>query len=203
MPKLTTICTIILLLYACCPKPSKTAIDINRYVSTEDTLHIPFDTARVLALYDLQLRAFSENAPEDLDTFVLTDLMYACDCPSWATEEELKNTESFNSLDPKSNASHNVFYLERGDKSLPWPEQFQAMRNKVRFYGKIRTRSGWPTEEFTDPGPPAGPVFTYYGYEVLSPAYIYGPQVHVPDTTGKMPDWAQYETTVLRVTEDR
>lgn len=177
--------------------------DPNQYVSLEDTLQVPFDTARVLKLYDMPFQTLSQNAPGDLDTFVLSNLMYACDCPAWATDEERKHTGEYNALDPASNASHDVFYLERGDPDMQLPDEFTVLGNRIRFYGKVRTRNGRPLkEEFTDPNPPAGPVLTVYGYEVMFPAYIYGPQVHIPDTTGKKPDWAQYETAILKVTRD-
>ncbi len=186
------------LLYVMKPKPLMSVKPVNRYISVEDTLYIPFDTSRVLALYDLKLNDFPKNAPADLDTFVLHNRMYACDCPSWATETE---TEEFNSLNPTENKHHDVFYLERGNKKLTFPEEFSGMGNRIRFFGKIRTRQGLPDEEMMDPGPPLGPVLTIYGYEVILPAAIYGPPVYVPDPTGKMPKWAQNETTRLTVTK--
>jgi hypothetical protein len=190
-----------IVLCACGGKKTPSGTDPNRYVSVEDTLLLPFDTSRVLQLYDTPLHALSANAPEKLDTFVLIDMMYACDCPRWTTEEELKQIEHYNSLDPMTNRDHDVFYLESGAADLRLPETFSVRRNRIRFYGKVRTRSGWPNVEFTDPGPPPGPVLTVYGYEVILPAYIYGPPVHIPDSTGKTPRWAQNEMTVLEVTE--
>lgn len=190
------------LLFAIKPKPPKPGSPLNRYISLEDTLHLPFDTASVLALYDLHLSDFSRNAPADLDTFVLHNRMYACDCPSWATEEEAKQTEDYNSMNPDENVSHDVFYIERGDKKMTFPDEFSGMGNRIRFFGKIRTRQGLPNEGLMDPNPALGPVLTVYGYEVILPAAIYGPFVYVPDPTGKMSEWAQNEMTTLVVTKD-
>jgi len=188
------------LLFVIKPKPPKPGNHLNRYISVEDTLHLPFDTASVLELYDLHLSDFSKNAPADLDTFVLHNRMYACDCPGWATEEE-SVTENYNSLNPDENVSHDVFYIERGDKKMTFPDEFSGMGNRIRFFGKIRTRQGLPNEGLMDPNPPLGPVLTVYGYEVILPAKIYGPFVYVPDTTGKMPIWMQNEMTTLVVTK--
>lgn len=194
--------TAAILLSACCDEQSRIKTQPNQYLSLKDTLQFPFDTTRVLALYDMPVRAFAENAPADLDTFVLSNLMYACDCPSWASEKELQQIEEYTVLDLENKKQHDVFYLERGDKKLQLPSEFSVFRNKIRFYGKIRTRNGLPKNEpFTDPEPPAGPVLTVYGYEVILPALIFGPEVHVPDSTGKMPDWAEYEMSVLKVTK--
>lgn len=184
-----------ILLSACSNQSGETKDSPNQYVSLNDTLQLPFDTMRVLALYNMPVRAFLQDAPKDLDTFVLVDQMFACDCPRWATEDELQQ-EVYNNY-----ANHDVFYLESGDKRLPLPDKFSVKRNKIKFYGKVRTRNGLPRNEgFNDPHPPPGPVLTVYGYEVLLPAYIYGPPVHVRDTAGKKPAWAQYEMTTLKVT---
>lgn len=196
------ILTSAILLTACRNEQSKTGNPPNQYLSVKDKLELPFDTTRVLALYNMPVREFVKNAPGDLDTFLLSNLMYACDCPSWANKKELKQIEEYNTLDLESKKQHDVFYLERGNPKLQLPEEFMVFGNKIRFYGKIRTRNGLPkNESFTDPDPPAGPVLTVYGYEVILPAFIYGPEVHVPDSTGKMPDWAQYEMSVLKVTK--
>ncbi len=196
-----SILTAAILLSACCDEQSKTKTQPNGYLSLKDTLELPFDTARVLALYDMPVHVFAQNAPDDLDTFVLSNLMYACDCPSWASEKELKQIDDYTILDQESKKQHDVFYLEKGTAKIQLPDEFMGFGNKIRFYGKIRTRNGLPRDgSLMDPDPPSGPVLTVYGYEVILPAFVYGPEVHVPDTTGKMPDWAQYEMSVLKVT---
>ena len=192
----------VILLSSCCNEYKKFSADSNRYISIKDTLQLPFDTARVLALYNISVRSFTETHPEDLDTFVLSNMMYACDCPGWITQEELKKLKEQGQTALSDGKQHDIFYIEKGSPEIELPEEFIVFQNKIRFYGKIRTRKGWPKNtQYTDPDPPAGPVLTVYGYDVILPALIYGPEVHVPDKTGKLPDWAQYQMSVLAVTK--
>jgi len=172
----------------------------NEYVNFSDTLNLPFDTTKVLALLPYPIEDISKNMPSDIDTFELTNLMYACDCPSWATKEMLKLTEE-ERVELSKLEKEEIFYIERGDKSISVPDMISLNQNKIRFYGKINTKENLPNEGLMDPNPKPGKVFTYFGYELILPAVIRGPEVFVPDTANGKPAWDKYEPSYLVVTK--
>ena len=110
-----------------------------------------------------------------LDTFELSYSM--CDCPDWIDRSKL-------GLDCKECSD---FYVEPADPSLEFPLEFFVSGNTVRFYGVRIPGFGLPAgRKFTVPDPPAWTVIRYYGYEVIRPYKIWGPEMkefQEPDDT--------------------
>lgn len=101
-----------------------------------------------------------------LDTLELT--YTPCDCPDWIDRSKLE-------LDCKECSD---FYTEAADPSLVFPSAFLVSGNTVRFYGVRIPGMNLPAgREFTTPNPPAWTVFRYYGYEVLRPYKVWGPNM--------------------------
>lgn len=102
--------------------------------------------------------------PLGLDTFELTYSM--CDCPDWIDRTK-------GDIDCKECTD---FYIEPADSSLKLPGDFHVSGNTVRFYGVIIPAKVLPAgREFTVPNPPPWTVIRYYGYEVIRPYNIWGP----------------------------
>jgi hypothetical protein len=152
----------------------------NTYTSVNDTLYLPFDSARVLALYDVpmaidQIDLLKEEVIEGLeakwDTLEVQYQMIACDCPNWY-DVELTPDEPTSEMSPSY-----AYYIEPASPELKLFDRFQYCR--VRLIGKHYKEQGWPENpDFMDPGPPLGNVFRYYGYEIVLPAVIWGPYYH-------------------------
>ncbi len=154
--------------------------DKNTYSSIEDTLYLPFDTARVLALYSIPTKVDQidllkhEIIPEletEWDTLEVEYRMFACDCPNWY-DVALAPDEPTTEMSPSY-----AYYIEPASPELKLFQGFRYCR--VRLIGKHYKQQGWPENpDFMDPGPPLGNVFRYYGYELVFPAIIWGPQYH-------------------------
>lgn len=167
---------------SCCkssqPRQSSN-VDKNTYKSINDTLHLPFDTLRVLELYDIPLSGDMiaelgnekiDGLNEKWDTLELSLHTFACDCPDWYDESKSPKEFSTDMAPPYA------YYIEAASPKLKLSEQFSPIHCDVRFIGKIYQKPGLPKNtQFTDPGPPPGNVFRYYKYEVLLPAAIWGP----------------------------
>lgn len=107
--------------------------------------------------------AFSEL---QLDTFQLTYGM--CDCPDWHdyTKGDIDCREC------------TEFYIEAADPSLEFPEAFRVNGNTVIFYGKLIPGYNLPQHRtFTTANPEPWTVIRYYGYEVVKPYKVWGPQM--------------------------
>lgn len=154
----------------------------NSYTSFEDTLYLPFDTARVLTLYDIktktnELAIFkNEVNPElksELDTIEVTYMNFACDCPDWYDVTLAPAPEN---AEPDMSPEYG-YYIESASKNLRLTEQIHQCT--VRLIGRHYKKEGLPKDtEFTDPDPPAGNVFRYYAYEMILPVVIWGPPYH-------------------------
>lgn len=174
-----------LVITSCCkssrrfPNPNA---DQNKYKSINDTLHLPFDTLRVLKLYDIPLSGDMiaelgnekiDGLSEKWDTLELSLHSFACDCPSWYDESKSPKEFSTDMAPPYA------YYIEAASPKLKLSEQYSHIQCDVRFIGKLYQKRGLPKNtEFTDPGSPLGNVFRYYKYEVILPAAIWGPQYH-------------------------
>jgi hypothetical protein len=155
--------------------------DKNRYKTVQDTLQLPFDTARVIRLmniaYQKQIPALSQTQV-GWDTLELMYIPYACDCQDWVDIAAYENYESSvnDTLLSTFNSQEFSYYLEPINSSVELDPTLFTSHNQVRFIGKFRTQKGWPNNaNFQDPDPPMGKVFTYYAYEVILPARVYGP----------------------------
>lgn len=154
-------------------------VDKNKYESINDTLHLPFDTLRVLELYDIPLSGDLiaelgnekiEGLNEKWDTLELSLHSFACDCPSWYDESRIPENPSNKMAPPYA------YYIEAASTKINLFERWHAIYCNIRFIGKIYQKPGLPKNtEFTDPDPPLGNVFRYYKYEVILPATIWGP----------------------------
>lgn len=155
----------------------------NKYASVEDTLFLPFDTARVLKLYNIKLEVNELNKLENeivsglesnLDTLELTYQHFACDCPNWCDVSQAPT-------DPGTSMSAPYrYYIEPASLNLNLTPRIRNCR--IRLIGRHYAENGLPKHvQFTDPNPTKGNVFRYYAYEIISPLVIWGPYYH----TGK------------------
>jgi hypothetical protein len=137
-----------------------------------DTVFFP-DTTVFLRSWQMNEKVFldetyiADAAYHDLplDTFELTYGM--CDCPDWHdyTKGDIDCREC------------TEFYIEPADPSLQLPESFHVNGNTVRFYGVLIPGFNLPQgRQFTTPDPEPWTVVRYYGYEVLHPYKVWGPQ---------------------------
>ena len=166
---------------ACCqPKENSISLKVNSYKSVDDTLYLPFDTAKVLGLYNIktkvdQLEKFrfekDSELNSELDTIELSYHNFACDCPRWY-DEVLAPKEPTSEMSPSY-----AYYLEPASGELELTDLIRQCT--VRLIGRHYKAKGFPKNvEFMDPNPPAGNVFRYYSYEMLSPTIIWGPYLH-------------------------
>jgi hypothetical protein len=173
-----------LVVASCCRTEKKPQLmQRNSYTSVADTLYPPFDTARVLRLYDIKtqvnaLTTFKHEARPELesgiDTIEVTYMNFACDCPNW-------HDLALAPENPTSDMSPDyAYYIEPASKELVLTDLIRQCT--VRLIGRHYKNQGLPKDtEFTDPHPPAGNVFRYYAYEMALPVVIWGPYYH----TGK------------------
>lgn len=171
-------------LISCCNSSEKApGHNKNNYSSVEDTLFLPFDTARVLKLYDIKLEVNELNKlkneivpglESNLDTLELTYQHFACDCPNWCDVSRAP-------VDPEPSMSPLYrYYIEPASLNLNLTPHISQCR--VRLIGRHYAENGLPKNvQFTDPDPTTGNVFRYYAYEILLPSVIWGPLCH----TGK------------------
>lgn len=138
-----------------------------------DTIFFPDTTAfiRNWSMNEKQMRAdiFAADSMYNqlpLDTFQLTYSM--CDCPDWIdrTKGDINCIECTD------------FYIEPADSSLELPWEFGVSGNTVQFYGVLIPGYNLPHgREFTVPDPPEWSVIRYYGFEVVRPYVLWGPQM--------------------------
>lgn len=177
------ICSAFVFLVSCQCESDANRLNSNYYNSLKDTLYLPFDTTRVLNMYDFHTRVnkFQElesekiaDLVEDLDTLELELQHLACDCPNWYDMSRRPSDAT-----PEMSPFYG-YYLEAGSPELCLPEGL--LNAKVKFIGRHYKVKGWPANtQFINPEPPAGNVFRYYAYELLLPAEMFGPLYH----TGK------------------
>lgn len=148
----------------------------HRYQSVDDTLYLPLDTSRILAMLELTETLIPRRPVMDsLDTLELEYKAYACDCPDWVVSEvaELPSADTA--------VMHGSYYIESGSTRLS--DHFFVAGNRIRFFGKLRSTNDLPRHKrFQGPHPPPGKVFTYYGFEVLRPTRVRGPFYHTGDS---------------------
>jgi hypothetical protein len=109
----------------------------------------------------------------ELDTFELT--YTPCDCPDWIDQSKLH-------LECKECSD---FYVDPAAPPLLLPEEFLVSGNTVRFYGVRIPGMNLPAQrEFKTSDPPAWTVIRYYGYEVIRPYKIRGPQMKIFSAEG-------------------
>lgn len=71
------------------------------------------------------------------------------------------------------------------DETVKIPDDFYSLNNRIRIIGTVEDDSKYYTESMI-PNPKQ--VITYYSYEILKPANVYGPlyysgQKELPDDT--------------------
>lgn len=170
------------LILSSCSQPEEKLPSTNKnsYTSLEDTLYLPFDTTRVLSLYDIKTKVnkldkfrneVDLKLKSELDTIEVTYMSFACDCPNWHDlSQKPENAE------PSMSPTYG-YYIEPPSKELELSDRIRQCT--VRLIGRHYTTQGWPKDfDRTDPNPPTGNVFRYYAYEMVLPAVIWGPYYH-------------------------
>lgn len=156
--------------------PAKKVKGKNEYLSVKDTLYLPFDTSTVISMLNMEESLLpGRNIMDSLDTLELVYMAYACDCPDWVTPgmDDLPSSDTA--------VMNKSYYIEHGSNKLN--ERFFVAGNRVRFFGRLRSEQDWPQDAvFTSMNPSKGKVFTYYGFEVLRPATVWGPYYHTGDS---------------------
>ncbi|MGV3613652.1 MAG: hypothetical protein ACO1N0_22010 [Fluviicola sp.] len=196
---------VLCLILASCGQPGEKALAANKnsYTNLEDTLYLPFDTSRVLSLYDIktkrnELSEFrNETNPElksKIDTIEVTFRSLACDCPNWY-DLALAPKEQTSEMSPDY-----AYYIEPASKELELPDNIRYC--KVRLIGRHYKSQGWPKDpQFIDPHPPAGNVFRYYAYEMVLPVMIWGPYYHTGERETPSSVEESIMSTVLTINE--
>lgn len=137
-------------------------------ISLNDTFNLPLDTVAIIDLMNLKTEDSLPNlvSIEDLDTFYLNYVVYACDCQSWVVTEKYFTEKGNFNLDDFG------YFIEPALPEIELDENFFAFNNCVRFIGKVHIDNEYPTESQI---PQKKQILTYYSYKVLLPAKVYGP----------------------------
>ena len=138
-----------------------------------DTIFFP-DTAAFIRDWNIeeqQMRAdlFTKDSLYNQLPFDTIELTYSmCDCPDWIDRTK-------GDIDCKECTD---FYIESADTSLTLPDAiFVSGATTVRFYGVMLPGMNLPQgRSFYTSDPVEWTVFRYYGYEILRPYTIWGPQ---------------------------
>lgn len=163
--------------------------------SNEQDDNARIDTAQVIADMNIRKKIFTQELfdtdsakglQQQIDTIELMYIAFACDCPRWVVAAEYNRIDSLNNgkhRDPTDNFvefndAEFSYYLEPADKKLTLPDYVEVNGNRIRFTGRKYLKSGYPANaDFMDPNPTKGNVFRYYGYEIIKPFKVWGPQV--------------------------
>lgn len=140
----------------------------NKYISLKDTLYMPFDTAEVIKMLNIQYSKNTNTTFNNLDTLTLKYTNYACECPKWIIKDKFYLETS----KEKYNAS---FYLEPIADNIKIDSRICTFENEIQVIGKLKTTKGIPSNSDSTIFSLPGNVFTYYSYKVLFPVTVYGP----------------------------
>lgn len=143
----------------------------NKYISLKDTLYMPFDTAEVIKMLNIQYSKNTNTTFNNLDTLTLKYTNYACECPKWIIKDKFYLETS----KEKYNAS---FYLEPIADNIKIDSRICTFENEIQVIGKLKTTKGIPSNSDSTIFSLPGNVFTYYSYKVLFPLTVYGPLYH-------------------------
>ena len=157
---------------------SKSKIEqTNTYASLNDTLHIPFDSSRVIEMMDMQYSKELNDIESNLDTIRLRYTFYACDCPRWIRADQYDRDLNSPELAEYS------YYIEAKTSEIELDERICSFTNEIILIGELRTKEGLPKNQaFTGPDPIKGNVFEYSSYESVFPMKVYGPPCHTQTT---------------------
>jgi hypothetical protein len=114
-----------------------------------------------------------------IDTIELTDMRFACDCPSWFDSLSYSINKSVNMPIDKMDVNslsfrENCYYIEPADKKLSMTSLLLLPRTRVKLFGKKYIKMKLPSDNsIQDPNSPEGHVFRYYGFEIVRPFKIY------------------------------
>ncbi len=161
-----------------------------------DTFHLTLDTAEILKnlSFKLQSEVFDILTDVLIDTFELTHVSYACDCQDLVQTKEYEiwkvNPFLFQKTDDKRvfNTDDYAFLLEASDQKVKIPNDYYYCGNRIRILGTVEDDSIYHIESMI---PNRKQVITYYSYEILKPATVYGPLYYcglkvLPDDTSEL-----------------
>jgi hypothetical protein len=95
-------------------------------------------------------------------------------------------------------ADTNCYYIEPASPELEVPWRVCVTGTKIKFIGRAYTDMRYPANaKFIDPNPPKGKVFRYYGYEIIKPYKIWGPEVFYE--IGELNGDSLFRSPILRV----
>lgn len=115
---------------------------------------------------------------QNVDTLILTDMRFACDCPSWFDSlgyyTSIEASKRSDNIDVNSALfKQNCYYLEHAAPNLNFNGIDFIPRTRVKFIGRKFLRPGLPKFNYPqDPNPPKGKVFKYYSFELVRPYKI-------------------------------
>lgn len=137
-------------------------------LTLDDTFNLPLDTTRIITLLDMNIKDkisdFDSHAYK-LDTIELVSANFACDCQDWVTDEYRE--------------SHDLgkygYFIEPFNDEILLSENFGVFDNRIKLIGTWHFENDMHLNtKLSD----TIRVFTYYSYEVLLPAKVYGPLYH-------------------------
>jgi len=144
--------------------------------SIYDTFDLPLDTLALLKMMDIPLEAYHDTVIPfyEIDTFELIYQMYACDCQRWIEIDEYeKSVDTNNTQYYHLDVSEHGFFIKAAFEEVELHPDLYNSGNKIKFIGyweedpDYYTQSSIPTKKR---------VLTYFGYEVIKPARVWGPQ---------------------------
>jgi hypothetical protein len=127
----------------------------------------------------LQYSDTSEGLNPSIDTIELTDMRFACDCPSWFDSisyfAKFLDKSTIDELDINSSSfKDNCYYIEPAEEKLNFASLSFLHGTRVKLFGRKYKLKKLPTNNLLqDPNPSIGNVFRYYGFEIIRPFKVY------------------------------
>jgi hypothetical protein len=165
--------------------PESTPLELT----LRDTFNLPLDTTKIISLLDIKLQdqiADFDTKNVKFDTIELVSPNFACDCQNWVTDEYWEN----------QNLGKFGYFIEPFNDDIQLYEGIAVYRNRIRLIGTERFENDLPLNtKLSD----TIRVFTYYSYEILLPAKVYGPKHHTGKTELPSSTEELIETSVITI----
>ena len=178
----TLIAFIIVFCFLACKSETKENIEDLKEPGIYDTFDLPLDTLALLKMMNIPLSAYHDTIiPHyDIDTFELIYQMYACDCQRWIEVEEYERSIDTNNTEYYHlDVSEHGFFIKADFKEIELHPDILYHGNTVKFFAYWEEDPHYYTQSLI---PTKKRVLTYFGYEVIKPAKIWGPLYYSGET---------------------
>lgn len=177
-----------------CGEEVKSVVSKNEEPNINDTFNLPLDTAAIIEMMALPLSAHHDTllTSHKLDTLDLIYMQYACDCQQWVDYSARYNDSDSSESNPiPVDVNVSGYFAHPADPSVAIPDDLHRAGNRFLLYGTWEERPEYKTQSLI---PTYKRVLTYYGYEVIKPAKMWGPLYH----TGERQIPSDPEELILR-----